>query len=54
MESPPGVRLPPPPQPDVPQANLEPGDGGDSALAQVQDGQQNEGLKIYHVLDLQF
>jgi hypothetical protein len=51
------VRLPPPPQLDVPQANLEPGDGGDggdSALAQVQDGQQDEGLKIYHVLDLQF
>jgi hypothetical protein len=45
------VRLPPPPQPDVPQENLEPGDGGDSALAQVQDGQQDEGLKMfYHVL----
>jgi hypothetical protein len=46
VKTPPGVRLPPPPQPDVPQADLEPGGGGDSALAQVQDGQQDERLKI--------
>jgi hypothetical protein len=40
------MHLPPPPQSDVSEADVVTGGGGDSVLAQVQNRQQDERLKI--------